>query len=179
MGVQENLLVYVDVVRHIEKLGGSKGHANNEEAFIKALNTAGEEEFLTFKKYSKTMQAGTLVTFPLPCSFFWIAVDQRKLVGVASGGRRVSHFPYRPVLKHAAKPREVGTPEDEKAGRQRSAFLSFCLIIVFITIDTQIHLVMELDREENAVEGERDIETEVLPKGSGLDIEPTLVLAMG
>ncbi|KAJ6578380.1 hypothetical protein B0H19DRAFT_1062883 [Mycena capillaripes] len=37
MGVQENLLVYVDVVRHIEKLGGSKGHANDEEAFVKAL----------------------------------------------------------------------------------------------------------------------------------------------
>ncbi|KAJ7208520.1 hypothetical protein GGX14DRAFT_633282 [Mycena pura] len=37
MGVQENLFVYVDVVRHIEKLGGSKGYASDEEVFTKAL----------------------------------------------------------------------------------------------------------------------------------------------
>jgi len=37
MGVQGNHFVYVDVVRHIEKLGGSQGYADNAEAFVEAL----------------------------------------------------------------------------------------------------------------------------------------------
>ncbi|KAF8184568.1 hypothetical protein K438DRAFT_1837504 [Mycena galopus ATCC 62051] len=77
MGVQENLLVYVDVIRHIEKLGGSQGHANNEEAFIPAL------------------KQGLLELLP---------EDDNHAVA---------------ILKLAAKPREIGTPEDEKEGRQR------------------------------------------------------------
>ncbi|KAJ7463816.1 hypothetical protein B0H11DRAFT_2285196 [Mycena galericulata] len=77
MGVQENPIVYVEVVRQIEKLGGSKGYANNEEAFIKALKQ-GLSELLP--------------------------EDDNRAVA---------------VLKHAAKPREIGTHEDEKAGKQR------------------------------------------------------------
>ncbi|KAJ7484865.1 hypothetical protein B0H11DRAFT_1163253 [Mycena galericulata] len=77
MGVQENPIVYVEVVRHIEKLGGSKAYANNEEAFIKALKQ-GLSELLP--------------------------EDDDHAVA---------------ILKHAAKAREIGTPEDEKAGKQR------------------------------------------------------------
>ncbi|KAJ7860990.1 hypothetical protein B0H14DRAFT_2576333 [Mycena olivaceomarginata] len=104
MVVQGNLLIYVDVVRHIEKLGGSKGHVNDEEAFIKAL-----KQGLSVHFRFPVGSAGLLLTRQTRRSCF------RRTTSTAFSPS-ASHAAA--ILKHAANPRETGTAENEMAGRQ-------------------------------------------------------------